>query len=458
MTGGGRRTGPRRPARPHVVVAGGGIAGVEALIALRELAGQRLSLELITPDPDLVMKPLAVAAPFGVGEVRRFDLERICADFGVHLRRERLEFVDVATHHVDTSGGARVPYDSLILAVGARARPAVPGAIVFDGEAGVPAMTRLLDDLRSGAVHSAAFVVPEGVTWALPLYELALMTAAALEGTEPHLTLVTPEHSPLALFGRPARERVRSLLADHGVRLVTGARDMRLSAGFLLSSAGAIPAERVLALPAIDGPRVPGVPCDPGGFLEVDDHGALLDAPDVYAAGDGTAHPIKQGGLATQQADAIAEAIASDAGAPCEAVPFRPELRAQLLTGTLPWFFRGGPADGHRARASRGALWAPAGKLAARYLTPYLADRHAFNLEGGERLRGVPATASSSEEERDAIRSLALVLADDEAEAGGFKQALRWLEIAEDTTGALPAGYAEKRRRWEAERPAAHRR
>src|SRR5687767_3229617 len=105
--------------RPHVVIAGGGIAGVEALLALRELAGDRLSLEMLAPAPDLVMRPLAVAAPFGTEEVRRFPLDRICADQQAHRRQEAVEFVDLAERIVETTSGSRVAYDSLILAVGA---------------------------------------------------------------------------------------------------------------------------------------------------------------------------------------------------------------------------------------------------------------------------------------------------------------------------------------------------
>ena len=283
------------------------------------------------------------------------------------------------------------------------------------------------------------------------------MTAAALDGTDARLTLITPEHSPLAIFGAPARVRVRDLLSEHGIRLVTGARTLRLGAGFVLTSAGAVSAERVVALPAIDGPRIAGVPCNSQGFLETDEHGAVRGIEDVYAAGDGTSQPIKQGGLATQQADAIAETLAAAAGAPCQPVAFRPHLRAQLLTGTLPWFFRGGK-DEEGPRASRHPLWVPAGKLAAHYLTPYLADRHRYNLGGSTPLHAVASEAPSSDEEHEAVRGLALALADDDAQSGGYSQALRWLELAEDTAGALPAGYAEKRRRWQVERLAARRR
>jgi sulfide:quinone oxidoreductase len=196
----------------------------------------------------------------------------------------------------------------------------------------------------------------------------------------------------------------------------------------------------------MDGPRIPGVPADAQGFLVTDGHGAVRGAPGVYAAGDGTANPIKQGGLATQQADAIAEAIAAEAGAPCEPTPFTPRLQAQLFTGALPWFLRGGRDDAHPV-ATRAALWSPGGKVAARYLTPYLATRETWGLGEHPTLRSHEAAASDPDE-KAAIRDLALILADDEAESGHRDAALHWLEIAEDTGGVLPPDYVRKRRRW----------
>ena len=434
--------------RPHVVVAGGGIAGVEALLALRELAGSRVTLELIAPEPDLLMRPLAVAAPFGTGEVTRHPLSDICADLGVHLRRDAVDFVDVVRRRVDTARGDAVAYDALILAVGARRREALRGALTFDGAAGIEGFRQIVEDLMAGTVRSVAFVVPEGTTWALPLYELALMTAARVEGSDAQLTFVTPEADPLNVFGVPARERVRALLAGHGIELRIGARPLSVAGGILLTSEGAIPAARVVALPTLEGPRVPGVPCDAGGFLEVDEHCAVIRAPGVYAAGDGTSQPVKQGGLATQQADAAAEAIAAAFGAPCEPMPFRPHLRAQLLTGTLPWWFRGGRQEGVAPVASTTPLWRPVGKVAARYLAPYLASSSHVPLVAEPVLHDVEPPLQDITDERRAAFDMALLLADDEADAGDVPGALRWLDAAEGVAGTLPPEYVEKRHRW----------
>ena len=66
-----------------------------------------------------------------------------------------------------------------------------------------PAMRRVLSEARDGRARSLAFVVPAGVSWPLPLYELALLTAKAVGG-EGHVRRsrsVSPEDAPLTLFG-----------------------------------------------------------------------------------------------------------------------------------------------------------------------------------------------------------------------------------------------------------------
>ena len=47
----------------RVVIGGGGVAGLEALLALHALAGDRVQLTLVAPDPDFAYRPLAVAEP-----------------------------------------------------------------------------------------------------------------------------------------------------------------------------------------------------------------------------------------------------------------------------------------------------------------------------------------------------------------------------------------------------------
>jgi sulfide:quinone oxidoreductase len=85
----------------------------------------------------------------------------------------------------------------------------------FGGVGDRPLLEAVLDDLSSGRARRVVFVVPSGATWALPAYELALMTSShlarrGLEGRE--VTVLTPESAPLALFGRVASASVGELL------------------------------------------------------------------------------------------------------------------------------------------------------------------------------------------------------------------------------------------------------
>src|SRR3712207_1563075 len=96
-----------------VMVVGGGVAGLEALIALRNLARERVTIQLVTPEPEFAYRPLAVAEPFGADEAGRYDLMRIAHDHGAALRLEGVAGVDSAAHEVVTWGGGRLPFEVL---------------------------------------------------------------------------------------------------------------------------------------------------------------------------------------------------------------------------------------------------------------------------------------------------------------------------------------------------------
>ena len=67
----------------HTVIAGAGVAALEAALALQDLGEGRVSVELLAPETEFTYRPLAVAEPFAVAEVKRFPLERLVR------RRER---------------------------------------------------------------------------------------------------------------------------------------------------------------------------------------------------------------------------------------------------------------------------------------------------------------------------------------------------------------------------------
>jgi sulfide:quinone oxidoreductase len=102
----------------------------------------------------------------------------------------------------------------------------------------------------------------------------------------------------------------------------------------------------------------------------VDEHCRVLGAPGVYAAGDCTDCAIKQGGVATQEADAAAAHIAAAAGALVAAEPFSPVLRGRLMTGGVDKFLSRSAAG--ESRSDDIALWWPPAKVSGRYILPWL--------------------------------------------------------------------------------------
>ena len=362
--------------RHRVVIAGGGVAGLEATIALRELAGDAVTVTLLAPTREFTIRALSIEQPFAKPAPRVYDLASMCADHDAELLHDALERVDPAARTVVTAGGETLGYDSLLVALGARPAPAFPHVATFRGLQDAEAMHGLIQDVEGGYSRSIAFVVPPGTTWPLPLYELALMTAERAEslGTAPQITIVTPEPAPLGVFGDEASRRVDELLADRGIVLLTSCAAASVADGVVGDERGevVVRAQRVIALPRLDGPRIAGLPADADGFLPVDEHGAVAGAEGVYGAGDGTTQPVKQGGVAAQQATAAARAIAVSAGVPISATPFRPVLRAELFTGGGSAFLRRAVA-GADSTASDQPSWWPPTKVAAAHLAPYLA-------------------------------------------------------------------------------------
>jgi sulfide:quinone oxidoreductase len=352
----------------RVLVAGSGVAAVEFVLALRELAGSAVAVELLAPAAELVYRPASVTTPFGADAAPRIDLSAL----GIAHRRDALAEVSPGAHEVLTRDGERLSYDRLVVATGAHSREAVSGAVTFRGPLSVGAMERVIARAAADPELRVAFAAPAGATWPLPLYELALLSAAALRErgvAAPDLTVVTTEARPLAALGAEATDAVLAALDSAGIDLVTGAAAEAAVEGALrLGDGRVIGADVVVALPVVVGPRIPGLPHDADGFLAIDEHCRVRGCDDVFAAGDATAFPIKHGSLAAAQADAIAETIA---GVP-DPQPFRPVLQGVLLTGTDPLYIRA--ELGGSTTVTTEPLWSPPAKIVGRYLTPYLAS------------------------------------------------------------------------------------
>ena len=290
--------------------------------------------------------------------------------------------VDTAAREVICDDQTRLGYDALVLALGAVARPAFSHVVTFG--AGDPlALNAILADIEQGYTHSLAFIAPKATSWPLPLYELALMSAEeiyAMGIQHAQLHLITPESAPLEIFGAQASRAVRELLQAANITLHTAtSAQVPANATIDLGLHEPLRVDRIIALPALSGPALPGLPADAHGFIPVDQHARVRGLPDVYAAGDATDQPIKQGGLAAQQADQIAAQIATTAGAQAPTPDPHPVLHGRLLTGHKDRFLQRQLGQ-HESQASPQPLWWPPAKVHAHYLAPYLEDHHLTTL------------------------------------------------------------------------------
>jgi sulfide:quinone oxidoreductase len=368
--------------RRRVLIAGGGIAGLEALIALRDLAGDRVDLTLVAPDPEFTYRPMIVEEPFSLTPAERRDLAAVAQQFDARFVLGGLSEIRTTEHRAFLADGTSIEYDAAMICVGARSRPAYRSATTLRSWAEPIAIDDAIDQAASHSSRRLVFAVPPRIVWSLPLYELAMLSQrrAVDRGLEVDVEIVTPELRPLELFGSVASKAVADLLKARGIRVMAGSSLVEEDGTFFtVPGREELVAGAVVALPALSGPRIAGLPSDSNGFIPTDEHGEILGVSDVFAAGDGIAFPVKQGGLGTQQADAAAEMIAARAGAPVDPQPFRPVLRGKLITGAESLNLRSQSAGGGgEGTASMDYLWWPPTKVGGKYLAPYLAGTSHF--------------------------------------------------------------------------------
>ena len=440
--------------RFKVVIVGGGVAALEAVLALQAIAADAVDVELIAPNDSFSLQALSVAKPFEGGEAEAIDLAEFCERQNVELRRDSLAEIWGEQQRVLTASCEEVFYDALLLTVGVRRSGILPGAHAFRGYQDVEWLRGLLDEIEAGAKDRIVFALPKQVRWPLPLLELALLTSEWLRGRVSRpvsLSLVTAEQSPLEIFGRAPSRRIASLLGDAGIEQHPGHAPVRFEDGVLACEDGhGFEADEVIALPGLEVPEIPGLPQGRNGFVGCDPEMRVDGLRSVWVAGDASWFPIKQGGLAAQQAEVAAAGIAAAAGVDVDVQPFRPVIRAALLTGEEPQFLRTEPDEGAEAELSTSPLWWPPIKVAGPRLAPYLAREWAGDPGDPIGLTEdlTPTSEGNSEAEHRAALELSLDFADLDALQGDLKGALRWLEIAERLNVTLPADYVEKQRQW----------
>jgi sulfide:quinone oxidoreductase len=314
-----------------VLIVGGGVAGLETLMALRGLAGDLVTLTLIAPEDEFVYRPLTVERPFSVGRMRSVGLSRVAQDAGAAFVAARAEDVDTEARIVGLSSGERIEYDALVLAVGAEAIPPLDRAMTWDDRSHSDMVGGLLRDVEDGYTKRLAVMIPPGPGWPLRGYELALLISqhAYDMSADLELTVVEPDPRPLALAGDHAVQLVaaeleRAQIAVASANQVSLEREPQLTL-FLHPPRRTLEVDRVLAMPMLRGRAIDGIPTDHDGLIEVDARCRVSGLDRVWAVGDCTSLPLKSGGVSAEQADVAAQDIAALAGAAVEPRSFNSE-------------------------------------------------------------------------------------------------------------------------------------
>jgi len=366
--------------KQRVVIVGGGVAALEAALVLHDLAGERATVEIYSARQDFVYRPYAVGRPFGT-VLKTYDLPALAVRCGARFHSDSIVSVDAETRRVDTFNGDSVPYDYVLIAAGASRQWPVSGATAFWGIGDVTDVEEIIRRLKARQIRRSAFTMPNAGCWSLPMYELALLTEAELsrEGVEDcELTIVTPEDAPMQVFGDGVSKAVATLLGERGIEVISGTRPVGFHGGRLQAVPNAsLDFDEVISLPRIEGRAVSGLIHDAEGFLRIDDHCRAMHRERVYAAGDITSFPVRQGGIAAQQADVAAEAIAAELGVPISPSALDPVLRGVLWTGYEPVYLQNrlGGGDGDTSTFSTEPPWKGGKeKIVARRLTSFLAE------------------------------------------------------------------------------------
>jgi NADH:ubiquinone reductase (H+-translocating) len=312
--------------RPHVVVVGGGFAGVGCA---RRLAGRDdVSVTLIDRNNYHQFQPLlyqvatSQLAPSDVA----FSLRKLFADeANVEVKLADVASVDPATRTVITADGDRFTGDALVLAAGSR-----PNFFRTPGAEEHAFPLYCLDDahrLRSriigvfeaadrdpGLIDQGAlnFVIvgggPTGVETAGALADLIHETMPGEFGelavAAAQIHVVDLGHSLLGAFSDDAHAYVTKVFGRKGVRLHLGTAVTEVGPGHVTLGDGTTIRTRCVVwgggiqAPALAGTA--GLAQGRGGRIDVEADLTVPGAPGVYAVGDMANIPSPDGGIHPQ--------------------------------------------------------------------------------------------------------------------------------------------------------------
>ena len=354
-------------AKPHVVVLGGGFAGLETAYMLRMKLHDAIDLSVVSDRDTFLFKPNTIYIPFGAEEESlRIPLHKPLRRRDIAFHQGRVTDVDLDHKCVHVDDGTVVPYDFLVIGTGATMRPdEVPGLSEHASTIWTPAEMRslgsrleaLLSRALRGERSDVLFLVPPNNKCSGPLYEIVFMLETWLRRKSVRdrvrITYSTYERSFIHAFGPRLHTVVTEEFAE---RWIDGHTEelVEKADGEVVYRDGSIRHfdDLISFPPYVAAHTYDGLPADDRGFLACDLQTRQVDRhPDVYAPGDAGDFPVKQAFLAFLQADAVAEHLGSRVAGRTFAHPFDPvsmcvmEMLDKATFAQVPLRLTGDAAD-----------------------------------------------------------------------------------------------------------------
>ena len=408
----------------RIVVLGAGLAALETAFLLHAHLQGRAELELVSERDNFLLRPNLVYAPFGADPgASRVNVVEALWKGEVALQDGRVDGIDTAAGRVQLVDGRQLPYEHLVIASGAAARPReIPGlsehAISAWDLAGMLALRERFEHLRGqgreGAEPRVLFALPPHAQYSLPLYEIALMLDTWLRRAHAREPVSIGFLTHEASFGEACGPRMHEVLANEfAARQIEAHTAERLVEVDAHEAAFAgerrEPFDLLVAMPPlVAAAHYQGLPADERGFLRVEDGTRqVLGHPELYAPGDAGDFPLKDPFLALLEADAVADHVAAvvtggDFNRPFDAVSVNVvDMLDHAAFARLPLELTGD--SDHPVRLRSGAnsdykvgvspLWRMGKRTFASYLLMRFAAGEPFRAGAGWRLLDVGVDA-----------------------------------------------------------------
>ena len=283
------------PSHSEILIVGGGHAGAQAAIALRQ-AGFAGSITIAGAEPDLPYERPPLSKDYFSGE-KSFERIRIrppefWVERDINMALEvRIDTIRADDHLVITSSGHQIGYDKLIWATGGDARPLPCPGGHLDGV--MTLRTRGDADLFKHRAAEAQQIVVIGGGY------IGLESAAVLAKSGKPVVLIEALDRVLArVAGVQLSRFFEQTHSDHGVTVRVDSVVSALESdddgkvrAVLLANGERLPADLVLVgigiVPAVEPLKNAGADCSNGVLVDAFCRTSIAD---VYAIGDCAAH------------------------------------------------------------------------------------------------------------------------------------------------------------------------